>query len=254
MPAEADIVWENPFTIAPLSYRVSGATFTNTLFTPAFKISTTTPGANKIAEYTCITHDDDSPLEIKWERGSDVVLSFDSYVNHISCFMGCYTAKANLTNTEYIGIEYGTQDQIPPFDNTPANGGVAQVRWVAGTDSFELFTAKGDGSPAVTIPMRGVSNIYGTDNIPHGVFVELEVDWPANTVRGYINGVPGASYTGVAFPSEPFSHTGSHTQISGLFVTTGTSAAGAPHAFFTTFSHRIRDVKRWNYNIPFNRG
>ncbi len=251
-----DIVWNWPFTVAPTQQVVSATTWTNTLRAPIWLMDASTPGANKIAEFGCVLHDLDSPLEIKLYKNSGLVRTWQDYEFHIEAFMGCYTTKANLTNTQYVGIEYGSIDQSPPFTD-PTSGGVAQLRWVAGTDSFQLYTAKGDGTPAVAITLNDVSNIYGTDNIPHGVLARLVIDWPKQELRAYINGVLGATYKGVAFPTEPFSHGNgaSHSIISGVFATTGTSSLGATKAHFSTFSHRIKRVRNFStdnmaINIP----
>lgn len=246
MAFSTDLVWSWPFTVAPSSQRVSAATFTNRLEPPIFIIDTTTPGANKIAEYGCVLHDSDSPLEIKLYPGSDLVNRTENLVNHIEAFLGCYTLKnaTKNSNTQYIGIEYGSIDQSPPF-TAPSAGGVAQLRWVSGTDSWELYTAKGDGSDPVIVPLNGVANIWDSGNIPHGVIALLEVDFPKQMLRAYINGVLGATYQGAAFPTEPISHTGSHQVMSGIFATTGSSATGQTSAFISAFSHTVKGAKNF---------
>lgn len=246
---DKDIVYDFPFTVAPALQLVSAATFSNRLETPSYIIDVTTPGANKIAEYACMTHDSDAFWEVKQYRNSDLVLSNNSYVEQIECFLGCFTSRSNLaslTATDYTGIEYGSIDTAPPF-SAPAAGGVAQLRWVASTDSFELFTAKGDGTAGVVVPLIGVTNTADSSTIPHGVFAMLEIDNPRRIVRAYINGILGATYQGDAFPSEPLNHTnGAHQLVSGIFLTTGTvTPVGGRKAYISNFKHRLKGAKNF---------
>lgn len=246
---DKDIVYDFPFTVAPLSQTVSANTWTNQLEVPSFVINLTTPGTNKIAEYACMTHDSDAFWEVKQYSNSDLVLSNGSYVEQIECFMGCYVARTNpasLTATDYIGIEYGSIDSAPPLPTTPTAGGVAQLRWIASSDSFELFTAKGDGSAGVRVPLHGVTNTADSGGIPHGVFARLEIDNTRRIVNAYINGILGATYKGDAFPSEPISHQGPHQLISGIFMTTGTvTPVGGRKAYFSNFKHRLKGAKNF---------
>lgn len=242
---DSDLVWNFPFTTAPLQQRLTSGMAAG-LFTPIYKLSTSVIGANKIAEYVLVTHDDDSPLELKPYSNNDTVLSTYDFVNRLEGFVGCYTIHSNLTPTQYVGIELGSIDQSPPF-TTPSAGGVVQLRWVASTDTFELYSAIGDGVAApVTTTLTGVSNIYGSNNVPHGVYMALEYDPINRETRAYINGVLGATIGGANFPNlAEFSHTGTHQIMSGIFITTGTSGSGNTAGFFGNFQHICKNVKPW---------
>lgn len=239
----ADIVWDFPFSVAPLSQAVSAATFTNRLEPPCYILDTTTPGANKIAEYVVVNHDSDDPFELKFRDRADYTRHMLEQIIRVSSFLGIYTTRntTTQTDTQYAGIEIGSIDMNPPFTN-PASGGVCQVRWIGSSDSWELFTAKGDGSDPVRIPLAGCTGIYDSSNIPHGAYVSLESNPFQKTIRAYVNGVLGATYRGdEAFPDfAALGHSnGSHQVMSGIFVTTGSSASGRITCFFNSFRHEI---------------
>lgn len=245
-----DLNYHFPFTVAPTTLLATGAT--TQLNTPTFIVSTAT-GANKLAEYGLIFTDNDNFYELKLDPNTNITSTQDTLVCRTGAFLGIFTIHTNLTATQYVGLEIGSFGQNPPFPTTAISGALAQLRWVASTDSWELYCNAGDGiTPPVVTKLQNVTGIYTLDNVPHGVYAEIEWDPFKREVRAFINGVLGARYSGVAFPDVGafgVAQNSGHAPHAAFFLTSGTNAAGSTSLFINNFNHTLVDAKGLGYTL-----
>ena len=243
-----DFVWSPGTGVAPVPTIVTGGgVWDNRLEEPNFLITTAIPGVNRIAEYAYVTADDDAPIEIK-QPVVDAI-RWQTLVNRIECWIGPYMSRTNLSPTQFVGIEFQSISETPGAWPVSPSSAVAQLRWKADTDSWEIYCAKGDGSeeiptPGVVTPLIGAPGIYDAfdPTVPHGAYVALEY-YPAGVLKAFVNGVHYATYSGPAFPDfnlhSPYN--GVHAPVSGIFATTGTNAAGSTTAYFGNFKHTLKN-------------
>lgn len=207
-----------------------------------FIISAQPGAANKIAEYAYTRNASDDPLEIKLNPGSDVVKHWDEHVNRVECFMGIYQNHSNLSATQYVGLEFGTCNQGAPLpEGVPLSEGVVQLRWRSSTDTWWIYSNPGDSTTnGTSTQLTGVTGIYDSSDVPHGVYAALEWDPVNQTVSAYINGKLGTTVSGAVVPQVVSA--GLNGVVSGIFAVTGSDANGQFTALhFSGYKHVVKD-------------
>jgi hypothetical protein len=222
----AGIRWAFPFAAVPKVLRQSAGT-TVTLEAPALTVQTAV-GANKVWEGSISRAVSDEPLEFKHPDGTALHPFWDSYIR-FGCFVGPYggTFSANPTATMFSGIEFGTYGAGPPFASPgPGTGGFVQLRHNRLDDVIEMASCPGDGVTPITVtPLVAAPAL-----VNHGVYMELISVGPAGPIIALINRREVGRLTGAAVP--PLQN--NDGQQCGLFVTSGTNAAGQHLVFFSS--------------------